>query len=60
VANKPTSPLDTTGRAVEDAAKRVATEKAQRDNEISMARQAEQISLQNDVFDPKNRPTNSH
>jgi hypothetical protein len=54
VANKPTSPLDTTGRAVEDTAKRVAAERAQRESEISMARQAEEISLENDVFDPKN------
>jgi hypothetical protein len=54
VANTPTSPLDTTGRAVEDAAKRVAADKAKRDSEISLARQQEEISLQTDVFDAKN------
>jgi hypothetical protein len=46
--------LDTTGRAVEDAAKRVAADKAKRDSEISLARQQEEISLQTDVFDAKN------
>ncbi len=54
MANTPTSPLDTTGRAVEDAAKRVAADKAKRDSEISLARQQEEISLQTDVFDAKN------
>ena len=54
MANTPTSPLDATGRAVEDAAKRVAADKAKRDSEISLARQQEEISLQHDVFDPKN------
>ncbi|CAB4137925.1 hypothetical protein UFOVP325_146 [uncultured Caudovirales phage] len=52
--NNPTSPLDATGRAVEDAAKRVAAEKSQKDSEISLARTQEAISLDNDVFDPKN------
>jgi hypothetical protein len=46
--------LDATGRAVEDAAKRVAAEKSQKDSEISLARKQEEISLDNDVFDPKN------
>lgn len=54
MANKPTSPLDTTGRAVEDAAKRVAAEKAKQDSETLLARQQEEISLNHDVFDPKN------
>jgi len=54
VANNPTSPLDATGRAVEDASKRVAAEKAKKDNEISLARQQEEISLNHDVFDAKN------
>jgi hypothetical protein len=54
VPNNPTSPLDATGRAVEDAAKRVAAEKSQKDSEISLARTQEAISLDNDVFDPKN------
>lgn len=53
MANKPTSPQDTTGRAVEDAAKRVAAEAAARAEEISLARAAEAVSLENDIFDPK-------
>jgi hypothetical protein len=53
VANKPTSPQDTTGRAVEDAAKRNAAELAARQDEIALSRQAEATSLENDVFDPK-------
>ena len=53
MANKPTSPQDTTGRAVEEAAKRVAAERAERESQISLARQQEAVSLQNDVFDPK-------
>lgn len=54
MANKPTSPQDTTGRAVEEAAKRNAAELAARQDEIALSRQAEAISLENDVFDPKN------
>jgi hypothetical protein len=54
VANKPTSPQDATGRAAEDAAKRNAAELQARQEEISISRQAEAISLENDVFDPKN------
>ena len=54
MANKPTSPQDTTGRAAEDAAKRNAAELAARKDEISISRQAEAISLENDVFDPLN------
>jgi hypothetical protein len=54
VANKPTSPQDATGRAAEDAAKRNAAELLARQEEISISRQAEAISLENDVFDPKN------
>lgn len=53
MANKPTSPQDSTGRAAEDAAKRNAAELAARKEEISISRQAEAISLENDVFDPK-------
>ena len=53
MANKPTSPQDTTGRAVEDAAKRNAAELAARKDEIALSRQAEAASLENDVFDPK-------
>ncbi len=54
MANNQTSPLDVTGRAVEDAAKRIAADKSKRDGEISLARQQEEISLNNDVFDAKN------
>lgn len=54
MANKPTSPQDATGRAAEDAAKRNAAELQARQEEISISRQAEAISLENDVFDPKN------
>ena len=53
MANKPTSPQDTTGRAVEDAAKRNAAELAARKDEIALSRQAEITSLENDVFDPR-------
>jgi hypothetical protein len=53
VANKPTSPQDATGRAAEEAAKRNAAELLARQEEISISRQAEAISLENDVFDPK-------
>lgn len=54
MANKPTSPQDATGRAAEEAAKRNAAEIAARKDEISILRQVEAISLENDVFDPKN------
>ena len=54
MANKPTSPQDATGRAAEEAAKRNAAELQARQEEISISRQAEAISLENDVFDPKN------
>jgi hypothetical protein len=53
VANKPTSPQDATGRAVEEAAKRNAAELAARKDEIALSRQAEAESLENDVFDPR-------
>jgi ferritin-like protein len=54
VANKPTSPQDATGRAAELAAKANAKALADRAEEISISRQAEAISLENDVFDAKN------
>ena len=54
MANKPTSPQDATGRAAEDAAKRNAAAIAARADEISISRQAEAYSLENDVFDAKN------
>lgn len=50
---KPTSPMDATGRAVEEAAKRNEAELNKRKDEISISRQIEAESLQNDVFDPK-------
>ena len=53
MANKPTSPQDATGRAVEEAAKRNAAELAARKDEIALSRQAEAESLENDVFDPR-------
>ena len=53
MANKPTSPMDATGRAAEQAAKRNAEELQKRKDEISISRAAEEISLANDVFDPK-------
>lgn len=53
MANKPTSPQDMTGRAAEEAAKRNAAAVAARAEEISISRQQEAISLENDVFDPK-------
>lgn len=53
MANAKTSPLDATGRAAEDAAKRNAAELAARAEEISISRQAEVTSLENDTFDPK-------
>jgi hypothetical protein len=53
VANKPTSPLDATGRAAEQAAKKNAAELNKRKEEISIAAQIEAESLENDVFDPK-------
>ena len=53
MANKPTSPMDATGRAVEEAAKRNAAELAKRKDEISISRAQEEASLANDVFDPK-------
>lgn len=53
MANKPTSPQDATGRAAELAAKRNAAELAARKEEISISRQVEAESLENDIFDPK-------
>jgi hypothetical protein len=53
VANTPTSPLDSTGRAAEAAAKKNAAELKKRKDEISIAAQIEAESLEKDVFDPK-------
>jgi hypothetical protein len=53
VANTPTSPLDATGRAAENAAKKNAKALQDRKDEISIAAQVEAESLENNVFDPK-------
>lgn len=53
MANKPTSPLDATGRAAEDAAKRNSEELKKRADEISTSRQVEEELLETAVFDPK-------
>lgn len=48
-----TSPLDATGKAAEDAAKRNAKELAERKDKLSTTRQAEAEALETQVFDPK-------
>jgi hypothetical protein len=53
VANKPTSPLDATGRAAEEAAKRNIEELKKRADEISTSRSVEEELLETAVFDPK-------
>lgn len=53
MATLPTSPQDATGRAAEQAAKQRAKELADRKDEIALARQAEDFSNANDVFDPR-------
>ena len=57
MANKPTSPLDATGRAAEAAAKKNAAELQKRKDEISIAAQIEAENLENNVFDPKKPDT---
>lgn len=54
MANTQTSPLDATGKAAEQAAKKNAAELKKRKEEISIATQLETESLEKDVFDPKN------
>lgn len=54
MATQKTSPLDATGKAAEDAAKRNEAELRKRQDEISMSRKAEQEALETQVFDPKN------
>lgn len=49
----PTSPLDATGRAVEEAAKKNAAEIKKRQEELSISRAAEDELLATGVFDPK-------
>ena len=53
MATKPTSPLDATGRAAEEAAKRNAKALADRKDEIALSRAAEEELLETAVFDPK-------
>ena len=53
MATATTNPMDATGKAAEDAAKARAKEIAARKDEISLVRQQEAVSLENDVFDPK-------
>lgn len=53
MATQKTSPLDATGKAAEDAAKRNAEELKKRQDEISITRQAEAELLETAVFDPK-------
>jgi hypothetical protein len=57
VANTPTSPLDATGRAAEQAAKKNAKAIKDRKDEISIAAQVEAESLENNIFDPKKPDT---
>ena len=53
MANTQTSPLDATGKAAEQAAKKNAEALKKRKEEISIATQIEAESLEKDVFDPK-------
>lgn len=53
MATQKTSPLDATGKAAEDAAKRNAEELKKRQDEISTSRQVEEELLETAVFDPK-------
>ena len=53
MANTQTSPLDATGKAAEQEAKKNAAELKKRKEEISIATQLETESLEKDVFDPK-------
>lgn len=53
MATQKTSPLDATGKAAEDAAKRNAAELKKREAELSISRQAEAELLETGVFDPK-------
>jgi hypothetical protein len=57
VANTPTSPLDATGRAAEQAAKKNQEALKKRKDEISIAAQIEAENLETSVFDPKKPDT---
>jgi hypothetical protein len=53
VATQKTSPLDATGKAAEDAAKKNAEELRKRKDEISLNQKIEEELLETAVFDPK-------
>lgn len=53
MAKTPTSPLDSTGRAAEQAQKNNAEQLRKRKEEISIAAQIEAEQLETQVFDPK-------
>ena len=53
MANTPTSPLDATGRAAEEATKKNQEALKKRKEEISIAAQVEAEHLESHVFDPK-------
>ncbi|CAB4123754.1 hypothetical protein UFOVP45_20 [uncultured Caudovirales phage] len=53
MANAKVSPLDATGKAAEDAAKKNAEELRLRKDEISISRAAEEELYATGVFDPK-------
>ena len=53
MATQKTSPLDATGKAAEDAARKNADELKKRQDEISTARAVEAEALETQVFDPK-------
>lgn len=53
MATQKTSPLDATGKAAEDAAKKNAAELRKRKDEISLNQQIEEELLETQVFDPK-------
>ena len=57
MANTPVSPLDSTGKAAADATKKNQEALKKRKDEISVAAQIEEESLENDVFDPKKPDT---
>ena len=57
MANTPTSPLDATGRAAEQAAKKNQEALKKRKDEISIAAQIEAENLETSVFDPKKPDT---
>ena len=57
MANLPTSPLDATGAAAEKAMKANAKALKERAEEISIARQQEEVELETQVFDPKKPDT---